>query len=64
MAIVGRELRAYFVSPVAYVVLTIFVFLSGVFFQTILAQVVFTAAAYPIAESKLRRRAATHRYAR
>ncbi len=43
LAIVGRELRAYFVSPVAYVVLTIFVFLSGVFFQTILAQVVFTA---------------------
>lgn len=39
MAIVERELRAYFISPVAYVVLTIFVFLSGVFFQTILNQV-------------------------
>lgn len=43
LAIVGRELRAYFVSPVAYVVLTIFVFLSGVFFQAILTQVVQTA---------------------
>ena len=40
LAIVERELRAYFASPVAYVVLTIFVLLSGVFFQTILRQVV------------------------
>ena len=39
LAIVERELRAYFISPVAYVVLTIFVFLSGIFFQTILNQV-------------------------
>lgn len=38
-AIVERELRAYFNSPIAYVVLTIFVFLSGLFFRTILAQV-------------------------
>ena len=40
LAIVERELRAYFASPVAYVVLTIFVLLSGVFFQTILRQIV------------------------
>lgn len=39
VAIVERELRAYFISPVAYVVLTIFVVLSGTFFQTILSQV-------------------------
>lgn len=39
LAIIERELRAYFTSPVAYVVLAIFVFLSGVFFQTILSQI-------------------------
>jgi ABC-2 type transport system permease protein len=39
LAIVERELRTYFISPVAYVVLTIFVFLSGIFFQTIMSQV-------------------------
>src|SRR5881396_1881059 len=39
LAIVQRELGAYFISPVAYVVLTIFVFLSGLFFRSILAQV-------------------------
>ncbi len=39
LTIVERELRAYFISPVAYVVLTIFVFLSGIFFRTILNQV-------------------------
>ena len=37
--IIERELRAYFISPIAYVVLTIFVLLSGFFFQTILSQV-------------------------
>src|SRR5438067_7425113 len=39
VAIVERELRAYFNSPIAYVVLTIFVFLSGIFFRSILSQV-------------------------
>ena len=39
LAIIQRELGAYFISPVAYVVLTIFVFLSGLFFRSILAQV-------------------------
>ncbi len=39
LAIIDRELRTYFISPVAYVVLTIFVFLSGLFFQTILSQI-------------------------
>jgi ABC-2 type transport system permease protein len=39
LALVERELRAYFSSPIAYVVLTIFVFLSGIFFRSILAQV-------------------------
>jgi len=38
-AIIEREFRAYFISPIAYVVLTIFVFLSGFFFQAILGQV-------------------------
>jgi ABC-2 type transport system permease protein len=39
IAIVQRELGMYFVSPVAYVVLTIFLFLSGMFFQTVLSEV-------------------------
>ncbi len=39
LAIVERELRTYFISPVAYVVLTIFTFLSGLFFTSILSQI-------------------------
>src|SRR5215813_13247841 len=39
LAIIEREMRAYFNSPIAYVVLTIFVFLSGFFFRLYLAQV-------------------------
>jgi ABC-2 type transport system permease protein len=39
IAIVQRELGTYFVSPVAYVVLTIFLFVTGMFFQAVLSQV-------------------------
>lgn len=39
-AIFERELRAYFVSPIAYVVLTIFLLLSGLFFTNIFTAVV------------------------
>jgi ABC-2 type transport system permease protein len=38
-ALVERELRAYFSSPIAYVVLTFFLFLSGIVFQFILFRV-------------------------
>lgn len=37
LAIVQRELRSYFTSPVAYIVLAIFVFLTGYLFQGSLA---------------------------
>ena len=40
LAIVERELRAYFISPVAYVVLTVFVLLSGIFFLLVLNQII------------------------
>jgi ABC-2 type transport system permease protein len=36
LAIVQREFKAYFASPIAYIVLAIFAFLTGIFFQTIL----------------------------
>jgi len=39
LAVAGRELRAYFTSPIAYVVLTVFVFMSGMFFQGYLGDV-------------------------
>jgi ABC-2 type transport system permease protein len=38
LAIVQREFKAYFASPIAYIVLAIFVFLTGLFFQAILSQ--------------------------
>jgi ABC-2 type transport system permease protein len=40
LAIWQRELKGYFVSPIAYVVLTVFLFLSGFFFYSILTAVV------------------------
>lgn len=40
LAIWQREMKSYFVSPVAYVVLTVFLFLSGFFFYSILSAVV------------------------
>jgi ABC-2 type transport system permease protein len=39
LAIVGRELRAYFNSPIAYVMLTGFLFLSGIVFQGLLTEI-------------------------
>jgi ABC-2 type transport system permease protein len=38
LAIIERELRTYFISPIAYVVLTSFVFLSGIVFRGLLSQ--------------------------
>ena len=38
LTIVGKELRAYFVSPVAYVVLTGFLLLGGWFFFNLLSR--------------------------
>lgn len=40
LAILDREMRSYFVSPIAYVVLTIFILLSGLFFTNIFTAVV------------------------
>ena len=40
LAIWQREMKSYFVSPIAYVVLTVFLFLSGFFFYAILTAVV------------------------
>ena len=36
LTIAGRELEAYFVQPVAYVVMTVFIFLGGFFFFSLL----------------------------
>ena len=38
LTIVGKELRAYFVSPIAYVVLTGFLLLGGWFFFNLLSR--------------------------
>jgi ABC-2 type transport system permease protein len=40
IAIWQREMKSYFVSPIAYVVLTVFLFLSGFFFFSLLTSVV------------------------
>lgn len=40
LAIWQRELKGYFASPIAYVVLTVYLFLSGFFFYSILTAVV------------------------
>jgi len=40
LAIWQREMKSYFASPIAYVVLTVFLFLSGFFFFSILSSVV------------------------
>jgi len=44
LAIWQREMKAYFSSPIAYVVLTVFLFLSGVFFFQILTAVIQSTA--------------------
>jgi ABC-2 type transport system permease protein len=40
LAIWQREMKSYFVSPIAYVVLTVFLFIAGYFFIIILTSVV------------------------
>ena len=40
LAIWQREMKSYFVSPIAYVVLTVFLFLCGFFFYSILTAVI------------------------
>ncbi len=40
LAIWQREMKSYFVSPIAYVVLTVFFFLCGFFFYSILSAVI------------------------
>jgi len=40
LAIWQREMKSYFVSPIAYVILTIFLFVSGIFFYNLLMRVV------------------------
>lgn len=52
LAIARRELRSYFVSPIAYVAITIFVFLSGSFFSNMLVYYIRQAS---IADSQIER---------
>jgi ABC-2 type transport system permease protein len=40
LAIWQREMKSYFVSPIAYVVLTIFILVSGIFFYGYLMQII------------------------
>ena len=46
LAIAAREIRSYFVSPVAYVVLTGFLLLSGWFFFNLLARFTYLLQIY------------------
>ena len=46
IAILGKELQAYFVSPIAYAVMTVFLFLSGFFFYNILSYFNFQCLQY------------------
>lgn len=46
LAIAGKELRSYFVSPIAYVVLTGFLLLGGWFFFNLLARFNFLLSVY------------------
>ncbi|GIW41196.1 MAG: gliding motility-associated ABC transporter permease subunit GldF [Candidatus Binatia bacterium] len=57
-AITGKELRSYFVSPIAYVVLTGFLLLGGWFFFNLLARFQFLLSIYeamrnPMAQARL-----------
>ena len=38
LAVYSKEMRSYFVSPVAYVIAGVFLFLSGYLFRSILMQ--------------------------
>ena len=49
--IAGKELRSYFVSPIAYVVLTGFLLLGGWFFFNLLARFNFLLSIYSFVES-------------
>ncbi len=46
LAIAAREIRSYFVSPVAYVVLTGFLLLAGWFFFNLLARFSYLLQSY------------------
>ena len=44
LTIAGKELQGYFVQPVAYVVMTVFLLLGGFFFFALLRQFEMTLA--------------------
>ena len=44
LAIARREIESYFVSPIAYAVMTVFTFVSGLFFSNMLVHYVRQAA--------------------
>jgi ABC-2 type transport system permease protein len=51
LAIARREIESYFVSPIAYAVMTVFTFVSGLFFSNMLVHYVRQAA---LADSQIR----------